>query len=135
VTEQWDSGKPGQVNTCTVCPLCTELTPFSGVEAVEGRDALDLGHQFGARQDGSVGIDAVHGLAEGQLLVVVGGMEEPSCGDKLQNVILVGLGHKAQVYQIFLGSTPAVPKIKTNKQNTNTPASIKYTNSYTERRS
>jgi len=40
-----------------------------------------LGHQFGARQDGSVGIDAVHGLAERQLLVVVGGMEEPSCGE------------------------------------------------------
>lgn len=51
------------------------------MKAVEWRDALDLGHQLGTGQDGAVGVDAVHRLAEGQLLVVVGGMKEATCGD------------------------------------------------------
>lgn len=68
----------GQVNSCSTA---AELTPFSGMEAVEGRDAFNLGHQLGARQDGAVGVDAVHCLAEGQLLIVVGGMEQATCGD------------------------------------------------------
>lgn len=85
VTGQWEI-RTSQHSEYT--KITCKLTPFPGMEAVEGRDALDLGHQLGARQDGAVGVDAVHRLAEGQLLMVIGGMEETACGEKLQAVFL-----------------------------------------------
>lgn len=62
-------------------------TSFGCVERILGRDALHLRRQHGVGQDLSVGVDSLDGVAEGQLLLGLGHVEETPCISKERDMI------------------------------------------------